>query len=87
MNNHINPVFAGILAAANARLDATPAGQVPVPRALPSRGPEYACRAGQLNGAPYQCNWCQGFHSREDHRGWPKLYCSNACEIAEDGGR
>lgn len=36
MNDHTNPVFSGILAAANARPDTTPAGSVPVPRELPA---------------------------------------------------
>ncbi len=85
MNGQLNPLFAQIVNAAAARTDSTPAGAVPVPRALPSRGPAYGSRAGQTAGALYQCNWCQGGHSRENDRGFPKAYCSNACELAEDG--
>lgn len=85
MNDHLHPVFAGILNAAAARTDATPAGAVPVPRELPK--PAYGSNAKFAEFGLYQCCWCQGGHSREDHRGLPRLYCSDACEMSEDGGR
>lgn len=85
MNGHIDPLFASILNATASRVDSTPAGAVPVPRALPSKGPAFGSRAASGANGLYQCIWCQGGHSREDHRGFPKTYCSNACELAQDG--
>lgn len=91
MNDHLHPVFAGILNAAASRPDATPAGQVPTPKPLMLDGFPYTaceqvkprmrtfmCRSGQGDGIGV-CVFCGIHHENEHANGLPSRYCDDRC--------